>query len=769
MAKVDLIKTSFVGGEFGPPLFGRTDIAQYAYACETVENFLVRPYGPVISTPGTRYVAEVKSSGTNTRLIKFIFSRSDAYAIEMGDKYFRFFTDGGAVVTGGGGVLEVAHSYSSTQIWDVQYAQINDVIYMTHPDLPTYKLIRLSSTSWTYEKFIPLGGPFLQENATAITITASGTDGSILLTLSATDSTTYFRTGATTHIGSYWRLGVAVTDSSTGLTIQPYVEITAFTSATVVVATVKETLSNLALTASTTWAEGAWSSVRGYPARITFHEKRLFFARTDYEPQNVWGSKSYIYDEFATGSNDDDALNLTLASDEANELQWLMSGRVLIAGSYGGEFIITATNDGPLTPTTVAVRRTSSWGSEAIRPKKIGNYLYFVQRFGKIIREMFYQWENDIYKSVDKTILSPHILGDGIKDMAYQSNPNTILWCVRTDGTIATMTREVDQEVQGWARHTTEDGDAYYEAIASIPHLTEPYDEVYVIVRRTINSVTKRYVEVFESIEPPDRQDLCMYLHSGLTYNAYTAYTTTSISLSATIGTVAGGTQGTIIITASTASFTQSTVGKRIRAIDGDGNIIGEAKVMSFASTTIVAAQVTYTFSTTAYAAASWGTSVVSLSGLGHLEQKTVRVLADGGMDDPNKVVTGGVVTLAYNYFVINVGLPYTQKLKLLPTEAGSHRGTAQTKRQKINEVGFKVNRSYRGFKTGGESAFLELINWREPSTLMDTPELLYTGIMSNISFHDDWRYGSVVLVENSDPLPIEMLNIIMYLETNDK
>src|SRR3990167_11428966 len=98
MAKVDVIQTSFAGGEFGPSLFGRTDISQYQNACETVENFLVRPYGSAISAPGSKYVATVSDSTLRTRLIQFIFNKTDAYVIEMGDLYMRFFTNRGQVV-----------------------------------------------------------------------------------------------------------------------------------------------------------------------------------------------------------------------------------------------------------------------------------------------------------------------------------------------------------------------------------------------------------------------------------------------------------------------------------------------------------------------------------------------------------------------------------------------------------------------------------------------------------------------------------------------
>lgn len=103
MSKIDTLQTSFTGGEVAPSLFGRTDIAQYENACETVQNFLIRPYGPLVSTPGTEYISDVKTSGAGTastervRVLEFVFSRTDSYIIEMGVSYFRFYTDGGSI------------------------------------------------------------------------------------------------------------------------------------------------------------------------------------------------------------------------------------------------------------------------------------------------------------------------------------------------------------------------------------------------------------------------------------------------------------------------------------------------------------------------------------------------------------------------------------------------------------------------------------------------------------------------------------------------
>jgi hypothetical protein len=404
-----------------------------------------------------------------------------------------------------------------------------------------------------------------------------------------------------------------------------------------------------------------------------------------------------------------------------------------------------------------------NFGAEATQPKRIGSFFYYVQRFQKKVRELFYLWENDAFKANDKTILSPEITGDGIIDMAYQEVTDTILWCVTTDGTIATMTREVDQEVQGW---TIQNTTGRYLSVASIPSQSYQLDEVWVVVQRIVNGSTKKFIEYFEDIDPPARQDKMVYLHSSLQFDAYSLTNSDNsnctISLSATSGS-------TITLTCSTDYFNASDETLRIRAINSSGSNIGEFYVTSFSSARTVIGNVRKTFSDSTIAAGYWGKSVEAISGMDHLELETVKVLADGGVDKPDKTVTGGTVTLAYNYFVVQCGLPYDQKLQLLPFEAGSSRGTAQGKIQRINQVMFKLNRSYRGFEMGGTEALAERVSWRDPSTNMGEPEDLLTGILSNINFRDDYRYGSQIWVTNDEPFPIELLSIMAMLDTQDK
>ena len=771
MPKVDFIQNSFASGEIGPDLYGRTDIAQYQNACKIVENFLIRSYGPAISTPGTKYIGTVSNSTLKCRLIKFIFNRTDAFVIEFGPLYFRFYTNQGIVCTTGTTPFQLAHTFLESELDAVQFTQLNDVIWLTHPAHPPNKLIRKSAANWQFVNFDFKGGPFLDEfvvttstigiTSATITLTPSATIGTINITVSPTNSNLFTPSSSTLgHVNSLWMVGgLSDTDSTTGLKFYGYVKITDVINSYTVTATVIKALK--ATTATSNWAEGAWNSVRGYPSCVSMHERRLWFARTNFEPAKVWGSKTFEYDNFALDTGDDaDGLNLALASNESNEIQWLTSGKSLIPGTYGGAFVINSTSTDPITPANATASEEIGFGVSSVLPRKIGNFIYYLQKFGQKLRELFYVWDLDTYKAVDRTILAPHIFGDGVREMDVQHNPESILYCVRTDGTLATMTRELDQDVTAWSRQTT---DGTFSSIAIIPSQTYLYDEVWVIVDRWINGSKSKCIEVFDSIVPPARQDLMNYLHCSLLYNAYTAPTAAANTITIS------GTSGTVMVTASGSSFVAGQVGNRIRAIDANGVTLGEGKITSFTSSTVVNILVKKAFSTTSYAVNRWAVSVTSVSGINHLEAKTVRVLADGGLDAPDKTVSSGTISLAYDYFVVNVGLPYTQTLRLLPKELASARGTAQGKKQRINEVSFKVYRSHKGFYVGGTVDMLERVNFRDPATLMGTPEQLFSGMIPNVSFRDDVQYGSEIYIQNKDPLPVEFLSVMGALETFDK
>ena len=601
----------------------------------------------------------------------------------------------------------------------------------------------------------------MDDNTTATTIAASATTGTVNIIVSPTTASLFTVSGGTLgHQGSYWKIGgLAQTNSTTLLQEEGYVQITHVINSYTATATVIKNLK--VATATDIWAEGAWSAVRGYPASIAFHERRLWLARTNKEPQKTWGSKIFVYEDFALDTQaDDDGLNLALASSQSNQIQWLApGGKSLIPGTYGGAFVVNSGSTDTTTPSNARADEEVGYGAESIQAKRMGNYLYYVQRFAKKLREMFYFYDLDTYKAVDRTILSPHIFGDGVTDMAVQRDPESILWLTRTDGTLVTMTRETDQEVTSWARHTT---NGTYTSVAIIPSQASSYDEAWVIVERWINGSQKKYVEYFEDIEVPDRQDLCVYLHSALTYNAYSSSNSSATTISLAAST------GSVTLTSSTGYFNGGMIGRRIRAIDEDGVTLGEGQITATSATTSITLSITTTFNALSYVAGRWGVSVASVAGASHLEAKTVGVLADGQTESLTSTVASGVLTLGSNYFVVHVGLSYDQILYTLPKEAAAGRGTAVGKWQRINKVSFKVNRSTQDFKYGPDADSLDNVN------MAATPSVntLYTGIIppqgGGIAMRGGYDRGAQIYIKNSNPLPIELLSIMGELNTNE-
>lgn len=1007
MPKASPIKTSFTGGEFSPLLRGRVDVAQYANACKRMRNALPRTYGPAINRPGSVYVNETKDSSKVSRLLRFAFNRSDAYAIEMGEEYFRFFTKDGRVVgdatppgmdshtkflahfngsdgattytpeigspltfvadaqldtaqkkfgtasllldgtgdyvtihdtnllnfstddftidfyfravggataetflgsstsgliirknnattievyadwstvasftvssisnatwyhlaivrksgelyvfldgvlqdtkkafayniTAGGTpqigtyagnslfnghidelcirkdtavwtagftpqafeygsaaawvtateydigdyvledeviyvclvdhtsgtfaddladeywsateIYEVDHTYQEADLPEIHCAQNKDVINLVHEDYVPKKLTRVSATSWKFEDMEFKGGPFLADNITSITITPSATTKDTVVTLTA--SSPIFQAE---HIGSYWKIGATVGDPA----VQGYVKIKTYTSALVVTALVMETLSGTS--AFTSWAEGAWSSVRGYPSRVVYHQGRLCFARTTHEPQKFWASKPFLYNDFTTGSDDGDALNIGLETNESNDIRWIESSKVPLLGTFGGDFVITPGNTSePLTPDNATASNQTNWASESIQPERIGTRFYYVQVPGRKVREMYYLWDEDTYKAVDVTIFSEHLTESGIKEIAFQQNPDSVLWCVLNNGKMATMVRELDQQVMGWSLHET---DGLYESVCCIPDADEDYDEVWVIVNRTIDGSTKRYVEYFENPEIPENQLNCFFVDCGLKYNAFDLTEDAAVTLALDVLT------GAITFTASGDYFADGDVGKRIRAIDTTtGEVLGEATITAVNSATEAEGTSRTDFSTDSYAAGAWGLSITSVSGLDHIEGEEVSIFADGGVIffDDKKEVASGAISLENPYFVVAVGLPYESIVETMSIEAGSATGTAQGKMKRVYQVGLKLYRTL-GIEMGGDDASIKKIQYRNPQTLMGIAEALFTGEIAPVPFNSNAVTDATIVIQQRRPLPMCILAVMPLMETNDK
>lgn len=520
MGNINYINTNFTAGEVSPQIEGRVDIAKYQNSAATLNNVFVRIFGGAYRRPGTYYAATTKLTTSAVRLLPFQFSTTQAYVIEAGDVYFRFYKDSGVLETSSGVAVEITSSYAAANLFELQYAQDADTMYVTHTGHPVKKLTRSSHYLWSLAEVDFVGGPWMPANSDSGSYLKASSYSIGAVTVTASGNATFLAG----HSGSLLRIG-----NSNG-----YVRITNVSSSTVAIATVVETLHSASSTGFTdNWAMGAWNKQNGYPQAVSFFEQRLYFGGTAAEPQTVWGSVEQDYENFTAGSNDSDSVVFTIADNEVNAIRWFAAGKSLAVGTLGGNFLMQSDlTSGPITPTNINIKKETVYGADLILPKRIGNAVLYVQRNNLTLRELAYDFDSDSQLAKDATILSEHITKSGVKDMDYQEAPDGVLWVVRKDGQMATMTRLAEQDILAWSKHDTQGS---YLSVTVIPNGNE--DQVWVVTQRSCKvtaTTTNGYIRMVEYFKPfilPDSQSDGFFVDCGLSYLGTGTYTKTVTGL----------------------------------------------------------------------------------------------------------------------------------------------------------------------------------------------------------------------------------------------
>ena len=735
MARVAAQLTNFTAGELSPRLDGRNDLSKYPAGCKTLENIVIYPHGAAARRPGTQFISEVKTSSAKTRLIPFEFSTTQTYVLEFGNQYMRVYKDKGRVETSPGTAFEISTPYLTAELFDIKFAQSADVMYLTHPSHPTKKLSRTGHTAWTLTTVNFTNGPFLDTNISTTTLQPSGTSGSVTITASAS-------TFVSTDVDRLIRIGDGIA------------KITNFGSATSVTATTSTNFANT--NAVTDWSLGAFSNTTGHPSCVTFFEQRLVFAATLNNPQTIYFSKSGDYENMDANIGgtvaDDDAIVYTIASNQVNAIRFLSPTRTLIIGTAGGEFAVYGGGDNDaITPTNIIIKKQSNFGGANIDAVPVGNATLFLQRAKRKIRELAFNFDVDGYVAPDLTILAEHITKGGITQMAYQEEPLSIIYAVREDGELVALTYQRDQQVVAWHRHifggAFGTGKAVCESIAVIPTDLDEY-EVYVIIKRTINGATKRYVEVLNPFDFTETDNTSFnYLDSQLNYDGVSTTLNGNITNSATTITLADA-----------SSFNSSgkiKINKEIIAYTGksSNDLTGCTRGQNL---------------TTAAAHTSGATVdqvVETLSGLAHLEGQTVSILADGATH-PTKTVSSGAIGLDRAAKKVKIGLPYTSLLQTMRIDAGSQNGTSQGKTKRIYEITLRLFETV-GVEVGPDLDNLERIPFRTSADPMNEGIPPFTGD-KEVEFRGNYDTDGFIVIRQTQPLPLTVLSVYPRLITND-
>lgn len=828
MPRVTTVQSNFTAGEISPRLYGRTDLARYMAGAKEVTNGIVLQHGGIRRRDGTIYVADA-SGNSAVRLIRYVFNRDQAYCLEFGVGYIRFFTDTGGVEDSGGNIYQISTTYTESELFELSYTQAGDIMFIAHRNHPLAKLERLAHDSWTLtdveytnqpvkEDIWTVPMPLTLDNRTVgngryawspifrtadfrinakgenvsrkiysagggealITGTASGgaagsatsamkhkitiikpfesttinpmdwwMDGqpqcrltisgglgagsSITLSYGAAggfvpgcacsyadETTRYGRraailyctdvSGNTETVGDIIKVVkntdeevfydiidipnanhfvVFITEGEqipdfTGAVVSwcrviptstanlacaldvgsiisinsGYVQVNAVT-ATSYVGEVVATLSSNVSPGPNAWAimRPAWTADSGYPATVTSYEQRLVVSGTAFSPNTVWFSKIGNFYDFLPGSLDDDAMAVTIAGSEQADIVHLMQGKALVALASNGEYTFAGGVEKPITPTNVQIKNQSVFGCSKVRPQRIGNELYFLQRANRKLRAFTYQYESDQFGAPDLSIMSEHLTSSGVKDMSYNPEPESILWLCREDGEFVSVTIERENDVVAWCGHET---DGLVESVCSVP--SSDGDTLWMVVNR---DGTRRI----------ERMATGVYLDS---------------------------------------------------AVEGT----------SVSPTT------------------SW-------SGLDHLEGKTVQVIGDDEFLG-NYVVSSGAITLNNAVSSVTIGLPYTTTIQTLMQDFGTGTGSIQGNSNRISEVsiryletkGCKINGDYVAFRKFDES-------------LLDSDITAYTGLKRIEKL--GWERGDVsITITQEDPLPMHIQQVIYKFQSND-
>lgn len=848
MADVNPSQQNFAAGELSANMRGRFDLPIYANGSERFKNFIAELQGPSRFRNGFKFVHHTRRNAVAV-LIPFQFNDSQSYLIELTAGYMRFYRDEGIITqtalvitaitkanpgvvtsnghgysngdevaisgvvgmtevnnrsyvvagvtantfqltdsdgnnvnttnfttyTSGGTcakIVEITTPYTVTDLYAIKYTQNADTMYLVHPYYEPRKLTRASHTSWTLALFTRTSDPFLSKKViTGISQANPGNVTSVAHGLSTGDVVIIEAVVGMTQVnGRYYTITVTGVDNFTiGIDTSGY----------------------------TAWSSAGYASLRNLlPSAIAFYESRLIYGASDSKPETMWGSRTPTaagvarYDDFTTGTDADHAFIFTLApsTGKVNRVEWFSgTDKFLGIGTFGGVSKADGGNsDDSISPTNINVRPVSNLGVADIMPISLGGAILYVQRSGQTITSLEFDALADSFIPIDRNLVSEDISKLGIIQLVYQNARPDLAWGVRSDGVFLGLTYKSREDVSGWHRHSMGGTSPKVLSMGCMPRTSE-HEQIWAVVERTVNSLTRRYVEFMADNEVmPERDDYFtdedseddddatwrramfesqkeyIFVDSALTFDGSDLGTIASATM-----TPAAVTGSDVIFTASAAVFKSTDVGRQIWKKASNGVGYGRAEIISFTSTTVVHCEILQDFNNvTAMAAGSWFLTSASISGLWHLVGQTVSITADGG-EHPTEIVSAtGTVTLDYQVSKCHIGLAYTGFTKSMAVEAGGINGPAVAKMKNINRMGIRFLNTL-GARYGTSLYKMEEIDFRSTEDNTGQPPPLFSGV-KQLSYEDMTVLDKHVYIQQTKPLPCIVLAVSPVVDTDN-
>jgi len=491
-----------------------------------------------------------------------------------------------------------------------------------------------------------------------------------------------------------------------------------------------------------------FTAVGDYPSTIAILNQRLYLAGTVSKPQTIYGSRIGDYEDFNIGTDDDDPIAFTIASEQSSRIKWLLGRDQLFVGTTSGEWLATGGPNG-ITPTTIQVLKQSAYGSAFNRAMTVADSILFYQKGGNKLREYVYSNDNKAYLAQDLTFYADHITQPSIDESSYQQNPDSILWNTKKEGGLVGLTYDRVTQTAGWHRHETY---GEFESVTSVIG-TSGEDELWFVVSRKINGNYNRYIE-----KMAPRRDNNIYSDSSVSFSAGSLFAITSISHKTTYVEVTySGSTGI----ANDDSI--KLVGTDSSLFDYQDFIVKDLNQGTDTGTLRLYKDGEY-YVPELFTDITVGTMLIVtniITGLDHLLGETVDVLGDGSVFPPKEVISdvdgmGGVgYILESKCNKVISGLNYRMELE---PESIELQGTLGSKRR-ISSVTLKLYNTLGGY-VGSDINNMNEIRYRSTSVPFGMQVPKFTGTI-NIPIDTSSDQEASVFIFHNQPLPMTVLAII--------
>lgn len=471
-ANLRTLQTSFTAGELDPLMRMRTDLKSYFQGMRKGRNIALHAQGGFRRRPGTVYRAALDNPSV---LHEFSFGEGQGYVFAFSNTKLTIYDESGTLVT-----TLTSCPWTNAELNELTLTSSADTTIVCHQNFAPQYVLRTGASSFTRADFpfeedssgAPKHQPYYKFANNDVTLTPSGTSGSITVTTSADH-------WVNDHAGTIIRYK------------DKEILLNTFSSATVMNATVRETLPGTS--ADTDWEEQTFSDVQGYPRACSFHDQRLFFGGSTERPDGVWGSKTNAFFNFDVGTaQDDEAIDVTVSGDRVAEVRHLVSTRHLQVFTNGAELFVPQSQANPLTPTNISFIQQTPYGvAQDVNPVKFDGATLFMQRTGKTIREFLFSDVEQAYTSGAVSLRSNHLIGTAVDSaviLGTEDRPEQFAFFVKSDGDVAVFHSVRNEDMAGWVLWTTD---------GNVKSMSSCENNLFWAVERTINGTTALWLEQF--------------------------------------------------------------------------------------------------------------------------------------------------------------------------------------------------------------------------------------------------------------------------------